>query len=115
MRKPFHEYEILDALHCHLDVRFIYEAVTPASEAAASVSPEDLRAAVETLPAAWATDLYQATVALDINQIHTLIEAARPQAPHLAGTLAQWAHDFEYDKLIALIEPEAASDASRQA
>jgi signal transduction histidine kinase/DNA-binding response OmpR family regulator len=116
IRKPFREHEIFDALHRHLDVRFIYETVTPpAPEAATSVSPEELRADVEKLPAAWATDLYQATVALDINQILALIEAVRPQAPHLADTLAQWAHDFEYEKLMALIAPEAASDASHQA
>jgi signal transduction histidine kinase/DNA-binding NarL/FixJ family response regulator len=114
VRKPFREHEIFDVLHRHLDVRFIYEAVTPAPEAAASVSPEELRAAVEKLPAAWATDLHQATVALDIDQILALIEAVRPQAPHLADTLAQWTHDFEYEKLMALIAPETASDASPQ-
>jgi two-component system sensor histidine kinase/response regulator len=116
VRKPFREHEIFDALHCHLGVRFIYEAITPAPAAATSVSMEELRAAVESLPAAWATDLYQATVAADINQILVLIEAARPPAPHLADTLAQWAHNFEYDKLTALVAPEeASSDATSQA
>jgi hypothetical protein len=58
---------------------------------------------METLPAAWAADLYQAAVALDNDQMLALIEAARPQAPHLADTLAQWVHNFEYKKLIALV------------
>jgi CheY-like chemotaxis protein len=107
IRKPFREHEIFDALHRHLGVRFIYEAVTPAPDAAVSVSPEDLRADVETLPAAWATDLYQAVVALDVDQMLALIVAARPQAPHLADTLAQWVRNFEYKKLLALIAPEA--------
>ena len=107
LRKPFHEHEIFNVLHRHLGVRFIYEAVTPPSDAAASVSLEELRAAVETLPAAWATDLYQAVVALNNDQMLTLIEAVRPQAPHLADTLAQWVHDFEYDKLMVLIASEA--------
>jgi CheY-like chemotaxis protein len=106
IRKPFREIEIFDALHRHLGVRFIYEIVTPALEAAASVSPEDLRAAVETLPAAWATDLYQATVALDVDQMLALIETVRSQAPRLSDTLAQWVHNFEYDRLMALIAPE---------
>ncbi|MEE8390782.1 MAG: response regulator, partial [Anaerolineae bacterium] len=107
VRKPFREHEIFDALHRHLDVRFIYEAVTPAPDAAASVSLEELRTTVETLPAAWATDLYQAAVALEPEQVLALIEAVRPQAPHLADTLAQWVRDFEYDKLMTLIAPEA--------
>jgi signal transduction histidine kinase/DNA-binding response OmpR family regulator len=104
--KPFREHEIYNVLHNHLGVRFIYERVTSASEAAASVPLEDLRAIVETLPAAWATDLYQAVVALSNNQMLTLIESIRPQAPHLADTLAEWVHNFEYRKLMALVAPE---------
>jgi signal transduction histidine kinase/ActR/RegA family two-component response regulator len=107
VRKPFREHKIFDVLHRHLGVRFIYEAVTPAPEVAVSVSPEDLRAAVETLPAAWATDLYQAVVVLNNDQMLALIEAIRPQAPHLADTLSQWVHNFEYNKLMALVAPEA--------
>ena len=107
IRKPFREYEIFDALHRHLDVRFIYETVTPAPNTAASVSLEDLRAAVETLPAAWGIDLDQAITALDADRMLALIEAIRPQAPHLADTLAQWVRDFEYEKLMTLIASEA--------
>jgi CheY-like chemotaxis protein len=106
IRKPFREHEIFDAMHRHLGVRFIYEAVTPAPDAAASISPEDLRADVEALPAAWAIDLYQAIVALNNDQMLALIEAVRPQVPHLADTLAQWVHNFEYKKLMILVAPE---------
>ena len=106
VRKPFRERDIFNVLHHHLGIRFIYETVTPAFEAVASLPPEALRAAVETLPAAWAIDLYQATVALNNDQMLTLIEDIRPQAPHLADTLAQWIHNFEYRKLMALVAPE---------
>ncbi|MCP4544064.1 MAG: PAS domain S-box protein [Chloroflexi bacterium] len=111
VRKPFREYDIFNVLHHHLGVRFIYEAVTPTPDAAASVSQEDLRAAVEVLPATWATDLHQATVALDVEQMLTLIKAVHPQAPHLANTLAQWVRDFEYEKLMALTAPDVAYQA----
>jgi hypothetical protein len=70
------------------------------------VSLEDLRAAVETLPAAWATDLYQAVVVLDADRIRELVEAVRPQAPDLTDTLARWVRDFEYGKLMDLVAPE---------
>jgi hypothetical protein len=95
----FREHEIFDALHRHLDVCFIYETVTPTPDSAASVPLPELLAAIETLLAGWAT-------ALDTNQILALIEAIRPQAPHLADTLGQWVRDFEYDKLATLIAPE---------
>jgi CheY-like chemotaxis protein len=115
IRKPFREHEIFDALHRHLGVRFIYEAITPAPDVVMSVSPEDMRAAVETLPAAWTADLYQAIVALDADQMLALIETVRSQTPHLADTLAQWVHNFEYKKLMALVAPETAPDATHQA
>jgi CheY-like chemotaxis protein len=107
VRKPFREHEIYDALHRHLGVRFIYETITPAPAVAASVSLEDLYAAVETLPAEWAADLYQAAVALDPEQMLALIKAVRPRVSHLSDTLSQWVRDFEYEKLIALVAPEA--------
>jgi signal transduction histidine kinase len=107
VRKPFREGEIFEMLRRHLGVRFIYEAVTPALEAAASVSLEDLAASVETLSAAWAADLYQAAVALDVDRMLALIETVRPQAPYVADTLAGWVREFEYEKLLALIVPEA--------
>lgn len=106
MRKPSREHESFDALRRHLGVRFIYETATPALEAAVNVPLEELRIAVEALPAEWAADLYQATVVLDAERMHALIESVRLQAPHLSETLAQWVRDFEYEKLIALIAPE---------
>ncbi|MCP4544815.1 MAG: hypothetical protein GY832_47725 [Chloroflexi bacterium] len=57
----------------------------------------------------------QAVTILDADQMLALIEAIRPQAPHLADTLAQWVRNFGYEKLIALVTPEAASDATHQA
>jgi hypothetical protein len=103
--KPFRENEIYDALHRYLGLRFVYETIAPAPETA-KISLKDLRAAVETLPAKWATDLYQATVDLDADQMLTLIGTVRTQVPHLYDVLAQWVHDFEYEKLMALITPQ---------
>jgi len=107
VRKPFREHQIFDVLYRHLGVRFINEDVTPASEEAASVSLEDLHAVVKTLPTAWARELHQAITALDAERMLALIDSVRPQAPDLADTLAQWVHSFEYDRLLALIAPEA--------
>jgi signal transduction histidine kinase/CheY-like chemotaxis protein len=106
VRKPFREHEIFNVLHRFLGVRFIYETDTPTPDPAESVSLPELRAAIDTLPTAWATDLDQAVTTLDADQMLTLIEAIRPQAPHLADTLGQWVRDFEYDKLVTLIAPE---------
>jgi PAS domain S-box-containing protein len=104
VRKPFREREIYDVLHRYLGIRFVYEAGTPQPQQA---SLEALRAAVDALPRTWATELHQAIVALDAEQMLVLIESVRPQASHLSDALAGWVHDFEYDRLLALIAPQA--------
>ena len=61
---------------------------------------------IATLPAIWAAQLYQAVVALDADHMLELVEAARPQAPQLADTLAQWVRAFEYERVMDLVTPE---------
>jgi len=106
VRKPFHEYEICRMLHRHLGVRFRYETASAAPEVMPNVALSDLRAAVDTLPPTWTTDLYQAAVALDIELMLALVETARPQVPMLAEVLESWIRDFEYEKLLDLVSSE---------
>ncbi len=83
-------------------------ADTPPPDTARRASPEELRAAVATLPADWGADLCQATVMLKVDRMLALIENVQTQAPELAETLAQWVHDFEYEKLLNLVAPQTA-------
>ncbi|MEJ5311336.1 MAG: ATP-binding protein [Anaerolineae bacterium] len=111
IRKPFRESEIFDILTRHLGVRFIYETPengaragqTAMSAADDATTPDNLRVALATLPAAWVADLRQATVTLDAARLLALIADIRPQAPHLADTLSQWVHNFDYEKIIQLV------------
>lgn len=110
VRKPFRENEVFDILTRHLGVRFLYE--TPANGMHAGqldtgssddvTTPESLRSMLAALPAAWIADLRQATVTLDAARMSALIAEVRPQAPRLADTLAQWVHDFDYEKILQL-------------
>ncbi len=43
--------------------------------------------------------------------IGAVIETVRSQAPRLSDTLAQWVHNIEYDRLMALIAPDAPCQA----
>ena len=56
------------------------------------------------LPASWVADLRQATIKADLNLILTLIDQIREQDPVLADALADLARDFEYKKILTLIE-----------
>jgi CheY-like chemotaxis protein len=104
--KPFREYEIFETIRRYLDLHFIYETITPMPDRAAGVSFDDLRVATEKLPAEWVADLHQAAVTLDVEWVLALVEPVRSQAPQLADTLAKWARNFEFDKLLALNTPQ---------
>ncbi len=110
IRKPYREREIFDVLHQHLGIRFIYEvesATAVARDDPVSCSSWDaLQATVAKMPKPWTHDLYEAAAALDADQMLALIEAVHSQAPEVADTLTRWVHDYEYDKIIALLEPE---------
>jgi CheY-like chemotaxis protein len=106
VRKPFREDEIFDMLAKHLGVRFVYDeepaqpAVAQPAEAQDILTP----AALAALPAGWIADLQQATIRADLNLILNLIEQIRGQNPALADALADLARNFEYKKILTLIE-----------
>jgi signal transduction histidine kinase/ActR/RegA family two-component response regulator len=110
VRKPFRKEEIFDMLAKHLGVRFIYEeGLVPSGvvEAAGPDLPPDATppvAALAALPLDWRTELQQATMRADLNQMLNLIEQIRDQNSDLADRLARMALDFEYRALLALIE-----------
>jgi two-component system sensor histidine kinase/response regulator len=110
IRKPYRERDVFDVLHRHLGIHFIYEDDPPAlaerDESAGCTSRDTLQTALTEMSAAWADALYEAAAALDADRMLALIEALRPQAPDVADILTQWVHDYEYDKIIALLEPE---------
>jgi len=108
IRKPFREHQIFDALHRHLGLRFIYDDITPKTRELNHLSSQDMQEGIKKLPASWSADLHQSAIALDIENMLALIESIRPQAPQLADVLTQWVHHFEYEKLMALVEPDTS-------
>ncbi len=105
IRKPYREREIFDMLQQYLGVRFVYETLIPAPETINQASAEVLNVAVAALPESWAMDLYRAAVDLNVDAMLALIESVRPQSPYLSDILTKWVHNFEYDRLMALISP----------
>jgi CheY-like chemotaxis protein len=110
VRKPFRKDEIFDTLAKHLLVRFVYEEeqapAVAAQPAGAAVSLTDVLtpAALAALSANWLADLQQATIKADLNLILTLIDQIREQNAALAGALADLAKDFEYKRILTLIQ-----------
>jgi CheY-like chemotaxis protein len=106
VRKPFRKEEIFDMLAKHLGVRFIHSEETAQPAAAPSASLQDALspAALAALPPGWLSELHQATIKANLTQILTLVDQIRKQNAPLADSLASLAQDFEYKKILALIE-----------
>jgi two-component system sensor histidine kinase ChiS len=121
MRKPFREADLFDALARHLGVRFVYQEVAQdrerrpripgePSQGAPALTAGDLEL-VERMAALspdWVADLREATILGDLGLILARIERIREQDAALAEALAALAHDFDHDKILALIQQAGA-------
>ncbi|MBE9126747.1 MULTISPECIES: PAS domain S-box protein [unclassified Coleofasciculus] len=104
IRKPFREVEIFEAMSKHIGVRFVYEesnelANIPSTEVTAD-NVDDLAK----LPADLVANLYQATLEGDFQLMLTLIEEIRAENDSLATVLAALANNFQFQKLLDLLE-----------
>jgi PAS domain S-box-containing protein len=109
VRKPFREEEIFYKLAKHLGVLFVYEEQAPPATAQPTDAVVPLAdvltpAALAALPTGWVANLQQATIKADLNLILALIDQIHGQNPTLADALADLARNFEYKKILMLIE-----------
>jgi PAS domain S-box-containing protein len=106
IRKPFLTTEILDALHKHIGVQYLYEQ--PAAPIASTATSSDIlsRSAIAALPADLIADFRQVIIDLDVEMIQTYIERIQKHDRPLADALATLAKNFEFEQILALINPE---------
>ncbi|MEB3192856.1 MAG: ATP-binding protein [Snowella sp.] len=107
IRKPFKENTIFETLTKHLGVNYIYEDLTDESgiddlspTMLSSTDLEDLgRMSLE-----WRSQLAQASLEADNNQVSQLIQEIPNQKSHLVKVFEKLANQFQFDKIINLIE-----------
>ncbi|MEJ2558809.1 MAG: response regulator [Anaerolineae bacterium] len=106
VRKPFRKDEIFDMLAKHLGVCFTYgqESAQPTTAPLADVQDVLTPAALASLPSIWLAELRQATIKGDLDLILTLADQIRERDAALADVLADLARNFEYKKILLLIE-----------
>jgi CheY-like chemotaxis protein len=107
VRKPFREAEIFEMMSKHIGVRYVYEAVGPAGEEASlrpQVSLENLRSKIGALPLDLQMQLREGTELGDLEIIDGIITEIRRCDPALAETLGRLANNFEYDRMLSLIQ-----------
>ena len=108
IRKPFREEALWAALEKHLGIRFIYEEAgeTAVVTAVPRLSEADMRQSLAALPANLQADLRRAARLGALDQILTAVAHIQAQDPALGAALAEMAHNFEHDRLLALMERE---------
>jgi len=108
VRKPIQEADIFNAMHKHLGVRYVYEESRESkvesrkSKVGDGLTPE----ALAVLPHDVLENLEHATLDSDVKLINQVIHEIRTHDMALADVLARLAHEFDYDKILKLIQEE---------
>ncbi len=107
LRKPFKKSDVLDLISGHLGVRFAYEDVEVVNKAPAKngrTSPPLSAKGVSGIPDELVRRLKQAAMDTNMDNVDGIVEEIREIKPWLAEGLAALAVDFEYGKIVEMIE-----------
>lgn len=112
LRKPFREADIFEVMHKHIGVRFVYEDSIQREFSLIQNREQDTltAAALAALPREWLANLEQAILHVDLKLIFALIEQIRPENTALAKALIRCIDNFEYDKVLNLINLDAGQN-----
>lgn len=105
IRKPFREADIFDAMNKHIGVSYIYEDQSQGDSLKIENTGESVLSAVAiaALPVELVANLKQAILNVNLKLIVTLIEQIREDNPALATELKSCIDNFEYKKVLNLI------------
>jgi len=106
VRKPFREVEIFDMMAKHLGVRYVYEESRKSKVESQKSKDEDVLTptAIAALPPNVLTDLEQAITRVNMDLISGTLEKVRTHDAVLANALASLIDNFEYQKVLTLIQ-----------
>lgn len=106
MRKPFREEDIFVAMGKHLGVRYIYEDSTAVSAPGVGESSHELLTAEDlaSLSPDWIAQFKQNILSVDMEAIASSIAQIRTVNSSLAGRLQDCINNFEYDRILNIIE-----------
>ncbi len=118
--KPFQREVLLEKIACYLGVRYIYDdrqsatsvvQTHPSGEASPNrqnILKQSLtRDALAVMPAPWITELHQAALYADDEQMNQLIEQIPSEHSSLRQALRELLNNFRLEQLITLTEPTA--------
>ena len=107
LRKPFRETDLLQKIHAHLGIQFVYDderAQTALLTGKTPLSPKNLQAELVSLPSPLLADLERSAASADVALVDTSVDRVRTHNVALADALAALADEFAYDRLLALVQ-----------
>ena len=105
IRKPFREQIIFDTLAKHLGVKYIYEKVIDsAQERYTYIEPSITSDKLKVMSDRWITKLYKSALEADKARVLQLITEIPEQETVLVRSLTNLARNFQFEKLIDIIE-----------
>jgi CheY-like chemotaxis protein len=107
LRKPFREDDIFSLMNKHIGVRYVYEE--PTAHTALTLSKSDIQdvlnpEAFAAVPTQLLASLEHAASLALMTEIERYIEEMRRYNATVADALATFAFDFEYNKIVSLIQ-----------
>ncbi len=108
VRKPYHQAQLCDVMTRHLGLKFIRRQLE--SYQPVTYSEDDVLTSITMLPSELLERLEHAAVRGSMDQIMQLVEESRSYDAKLADQLSELASDFEYAKLLAMIQEVKSID-----
>lgn len=105
LRKPFKEFEIFELMRRHLGISYVYESIKEESSEHSRQRPaEIIPEMISGIPDLLLKKLKEAAVNLDVERIERIIEEIRLIHSEFADWLKGMNDDFEYNKIIQMVE-----------
>lgn len=104
VRKPFQEAELLEKIAEHLGVQYFDAEPDEAVEFTTASDLFDVIAALQALPTTLLTQLHQATIQLDSQQLSRAIAQLAPTHSSLATLLTEKLENFDFEQILQLLQ-----------
>ncbi len=111
LRKPFLERDVFERIAQHLEVRYIFQESTAASKVSGICSTTLTSRDLAQLPVEWLAQFYQAIIEGRSQRMQSLIKQIYSQSPSLADALLFLVDRYQYEQLLALMQPQTDRSA----